>query len=527
MSPSAPLLLARLAAVVGTGHVDTDQASLALHGADLSWIVAQAPLAMVAPASIDELARVVALVTAAGHASIARGGGMSYTGGAVAEQAGSVLIDMRRLDRIVDINTEDMYVTVECGCTWKKLYEALRERGVRTPYFGPLSGRYATIGGALAQNGVFMGSGQYGAAADNCLGLQVVLADGSLLQTGSAARRAGSPFFRHFGPDLSGIFTSDGGAFGIKAQATLKLIRTPAVTVCSSWGFDTAAAMLAAQTELARCQITAECFGFNPAYNTAFQHKSLTLGEALQTARDVLRSSASPLAAVRRLWQLAAGGKGVLSSVQYSLHVVLDAASQGAADAAAATVAGLCAPHARRLSNALPMAFRAQPFRAVRNLMLGADGEVWIPAHGVFPLSQAAQAVATTEAFFVEHAALMAQHGISSTYLTFCPGLSFIVEPSFYWSDALGPFRLSLIEPAFQQRWGGLPAQPEIRAVALRLRAELRDRYLALGSCHLQLGKYYPYAPAIGNDPALKLVQNIKHLLDPQARMNPGALGLR
>jgi FAD/FMN-containing dehydrogenase len=123
----------------------------------------------------------------------------------------------------------------------------LRAQGVRTPYWGPLSGRYATVGGALSQNSLFYGSARYGSVADSVLGLDVILAGGKRLRTGSGGSLGGSPFFRYFGPDITGLFVSDTGAFGVKAAATLKLIPFPPVTHCASFAFDDSSSLVAAQ----------------------------------------------------------------------------------------------------------------------------------------------------------------------------------------------------------------------------------------------------------------------------------------
>jgi FAD/FMN-containing dehydrogenase len=72
--------------------------------------------------------------------------------------------------------------------------------GLRTPFWGTLSGIRATVGGSLSQNALFWGSGQYGTAIDSLLSLEVVLGDGTLVHTGSAAQINSTPFFRHFGP---------------------------------------------------------------------------------------------------------------------------------------------------------------------------------------------------------------------------------------------------------------------------------------------------------------------------------------
>lgn len=109
------------------------------------------------------------------------------------------------------------------GCTWKSLFEALNPLGLRTPYWGPLSGMYATVGGALSQNSLFHGSGLILDGRSQCDRTEVVLADGTVLETGSGSHRYSNAFWRHFGPDLTGMFTADTGAFGIKAVAVLRL----------------------------------------------------------------------------------------------------------------------------------------------------------------------------------------------------------------------------------------------------------------------------------------------------------------
>ena len=87
------------------------------------------------------------------------------------------------------------------------------------------------------------------------------------MHTGSGAHRHSNPFYRHFGPDLTGIFTADTGAFGIKTKITLRLIDTPAVTLNASFGFATIEAMLDVQIQLARKRIASERYGFDPFYN--------------------------------------------------------------------------------------------------------------------------------------------------------------------------------------------------------------------------------------------------------------------
>lgn len=520
-------VLAALQAIVGAAHVLTSEHERRYFSTDLSYLPGAIAAVVVQPANAAELAQCVSAATRAGLAVVPRGGGMSYTRGYQPESDASMLVDLRRMDRILDINTTDMYVTVEAGCTWKSLYETLARHNVRTPYFGPLSGMYATIGGAVSQNSLFLGSGLYNTVAESVLGLKVALADGSLLQTGSAAHRHGSPFWRHFGPDLTGIFTADTGAFGVKAEITLRLIEAPAVTLFMSFGFDSIEAMIATQTVLSRKRLCAECYGFDPYYNAGFERQGFTFKEGLAVLRDVAASEGG----IQGLWssfKVAAAGKSFLSKVKYSLHMTFDSYDRDVAHIALETARSICREAGgREIDNTLPTVFRAHPFGGVRTVLLGADGEIWLPVHGFMPLSKAVAVGAATEAFFAEHRALMEEHGIHSSYLTCFAGTEFVIEPSIYWHDALGEFRLSLIEEEFAEKWKDIPADAGKRAVALALRDGLRDLYDRHGCCHLQLGKYYPYQEMMNNPALQQLLQGVKNCLDPSRQMNPGALGLR
>ena len=215
--PQPVSLADQLADRIGEEYVLTDEASCVLYAQDV-YTKGLTALAVVRPGDTDELADIVSSVTSAGHAIIARGGGMSYTSGYVPKEEGSVIVDMSRMDRVLEINTEDMFVTVQAGCTWKSLHEALDGSGYRTPYWGTLSGIHATVGGGMSQNSIFWGSARYGTAVDSVLGLEVVLADGSTVRTGSGAQKHGTPFFRHYGPDLTGLFCCDTGGARVESD---------------------------------------------------------------------------------------------------------------------------------------------------------------------------------------------------------------------------------------------------------------------------------------------------------------------
>ena len=222
--PSDPLAV--IAAAVAPEALITDAAECAFYAQDV-FTKGPAPLAVFRPGSTAELSRGVAAATGEGVAIIPRGGGMSYTSGYVAPEAGALIVDMGRMQRILSINDVDMTVTVEAGCTWHALYEALHPRGLRTPLWGTLSGLYASVGGGMSQNGLFWG-GRDGTIAPSVICAEVVLADGTVMRTGS-------DFIRPFGPDLTGLFGGDAGAFGVKATITLPMVHDGAAFAYGSF----------------------------------------------------------------------------------------------------------------------------------------------------------------------------------------------------------------------------------------------------------------------------------------------------
>lgn len=519
--------LEELRGMLGQEALLTDEASRRYFSTDLSFQPQAVAAAVIRPATVEALAQAAAYCHAQDIALVPRGGGMSYTRGYVPTREHSVLVDMRGLNRILEINEQDMYVRVQTGCTWNDLYEALKAKGLRTPYYGPLSGLYATVGGALSQNSLFHGSGIHHTAAESCLGLKVILADGQVVQTGSSAHRHSNGFYRHFGPDLTGLFTADTGAFGLKVEACLRLIKMPAETLCASYGFETLEAMLQAQTAIAREGIASECYGFDPFYNAGFEDKGFTLSEGLSVLADVAASGKNLFSGLKSAVKMATQGRKVLSKVNYSLHIAVDGPTQEAVASMLLIAERIVAENGGApIGNAIPLAFRSQPFGGVRTILLGSQGEVWIPVHGFFPLSRAVDAALTTERFFAENAELMHQHNIKYSYLTCFSGAEFVIEPSLYWFDELGDFRLDLIEPEYRKDWGAIPADPQTREVALKLREELRELYFELGACHLQLGKYYPFQRSIGDAGTRQLLAGLKRLVDDKGLMNPGSLGL-
>ncbi len=303
---------------LGREHVLQDARDLEFYSQDVHDIGAP-PLAVLRPGSVDELAAAVRVATTAGLAVIPRGGGMSYTRGYTQDGGAFVTIDLTRLDRVVDLNEADGYVTVECGITWNALNAVLEPRGLRTPMWGTLSGLRATVGGGLSQGALFLGSGQYGPAAESLLGLDVVLADGTVARVGGHANANGSPFMRQFGPDLSGLFTGDCGALGIKARATLRLIPRPGHCRHVSFGFPDSARLLSVLADVARAGLAAEAFAFDPGMQKV-RMKRVSLSEDAKALGQVMKSAGGGLKALKEGAKVVLAGRGFLADAHFSAH---------------------------------------------------------------------------------------------------------------------------------------------------------------------------------------------------------------
>ncbi len=519
-----PSVLDSLRQIAGNDHVLTDAEDLQFYSSDVLREADPAEVVL-QPGTKEELAQAVKTATEAGLAVIPRGGGLSYTDGYLPQRTHSMIVDMRRLDRIVEINTEDMLFTVEAGCTWKTLFEALKEKGVRTPYFGPLSGIYATIGGALSQNSMFFGSGLHGNSVDSVLGLEVVLADGQLLKLGSAATPYNpSPFMRSYGPDLAGIFLADCGALGFKVQATLRLIPYPEVTEFASFGFETKEAVCAAMSEVSRQGLAAECFGFDPYWQGRRLEREGLIKD-IKSLAGVARSGKTLLSGVREAAKVMVAGRRVFEGVTYSMHVSVDGRDDASVGSALAAIRKIALREGEEISNSLPKVMRGTPF-VPPNSMLGPDGERWVPIHALVPHSRVDATIQVIHDFFTERADVIESHGIEWGYLLATSGHStFLIEPVFLWKDSRQLYHNRYLEDSYLKGLKTYPENLAARQAVIDLRSDLAQVFMRLGAAHFQIGKSYPYREGRAPE-TYKLLQAVKATVDHRGLMNPGSLGL-
>ncbi len=513
-------LLARIAAVAGREAIITGPAADAFC-TDV-YRRRETPLAVVRPDSVDALSATIRTATSAGVAIYPRGGGASYTDGYLPTQRRSIIIDVGRLNRIVEINATDAYVTVEAGVTWADLKAALDPLELRTPFFGPFSGFAATVGGSISQNSLSHGSAAHGISAQSVLSLDVVIASGEVIRTGSAAIGA-APFIRFHGPDLAGLFTGDCGALGIKARITLPLLKRKPAFGCASFAFDILADLAAAMREMAMEGLEDEHFAIDAALAQG-QIARQDAGALLAMARSVMKTSPSPLAGAAQLVRMAAAGKRPLQSAAYMLHVIVEGVVRAEVNAKLGRLRRLTAK-GHEIANTMPTVVRGMPFAPLFNT-LGPNGERWVPLHGIIPHSKVLAFHEALSALYTTRTADMNRLGVWTGSMFATVNTSgFLYEIALYWPGAQTDYHRAAVPPDYLATLPTYPDDPKVAAFVEQLKADITDLYSGFGATHFQLGKTYPYAAVLAPE-TLALVKAVKAAVDPQGLMNPGALGL-
>jgi D-lactate dehydrogenase (cytochrome) len=208
-------------------RVSTAAAVLAHHGKDESHHAAAPPDIVVFPVSSEEVSAIVRLCAEAQTPIIPFGAGTSLEGG-ISAVHGGVCIDMTRMNRIIQINADDLDVTVEAGVTRKQLNADLRDTGL----FFPIDpGPDATLGGMTSTRASGTNAVRYGTMRENVLNVKAVLADGRLIQTGGRARKSAA------GYDLTRVFVGAEGTLGVITEVTVRLYGVPEAISAAVCGF--------------------------------------------------------------------------------------------------------------------------------------------------------------------------------------------------------------------------------------------------------------------------------------------------
>ncbi len=234
-------LSARLAEIVGEANVLTSQVDCLGYSRDMS-VHMGVPDVVAFAESTEQVAQVMKLCHETGTPVVPRGGGTSVTG-AVLPMKGGVLLNLIRMNQVLEINLPDHYVRVQPGLVCGALNAALAKEKFFFPP-DPGSAGIATLGGMINTNASGIRAIKYGTTKDFVMGLTVVLADGRVLKTGSRAPKTSS------GYDLTHLFCASEGTLGVITEATLKILPLPEYSISARLEFPDITSAGAAVTEM-------------------------------------------------------------------------------------------------------------------------------------------------------------------------------------------------------------------------------------------------------------------------------------
>ncbi len=220
-------LLNKLRQILGDGYVLTE-GDLSAYEQDWRKRTRGKALAVVRPASTQQVADVVKICAQAGVSIVPQGGNTGLVVGGIPDQTGTqVLLSLQRMNAVRAIDADNLTITVEAGCILQNLQQAAEQVGFLFPLSLGAEGS-CTIGGNLATNAGGTQVLRYGNTRELCLGLEVVTAQGEVMHGLSGLRKDNT------GYDLRNLMIGSEGTLGIITAATMKLFPMPAASL-TAW----------------------------------------------------------------------------------------------------------------------------------------------------------------------------------------------------------------------------------------------------------------------------------------------------
>ena len=215
----APKFFDDLIKIVGEQHVERSEAGLIAYSYDATPNFQAKPDVVVSPKNTEEISQIVKLCNEYHVPIVPRGSGTNLAAGTTPTQGGLVLL-FHRMNQILEIDEENLTITVQPGVITKTIDEVVKEKGLFYPP-DPSSMKISTIGGNINANSGGLRGLKYGVTKDYILGLEVVLPNGDVIRTGGKLAKDVA------GYDLTKLFVGSEGTLGIVTEAILKLIPLP------------------------------------------------------------------------------------------------------------------------------------------------------------------------------------------------------------------------------------------------------------------------------------------------------------
>lgn len=213
-------MIEALVALLGAQHVLTELEDILPYSFDGTATLKQRPRAVVFPSSAKEVAEILKLARAQRVPVIARGSGTGLSGGSV-PRPDSLIVCLNRFDRILELDAKNLTLHAEAGVITQRIYDAADAVGLFYPP-DPGSMKISTIGGNVGENAGGLRGLKYGVTRNYVMGLEVVLADGSICRLGNKCVKDVA------GYNLRDLFIGSEGTLGIVTSVLLKLLPKPA-----------------------------------------------------------------------------------------------------------------------------------------------------------------------------------------------------------------------------------------------------------------------------------------------------------
>ena len=207
-----------LACLLPKGVLRFDPATLQANSSD-AWVASALPTAVAFPRTTEQVSKILSFTNRHRIPVTTRGAGRGYVGGCVPVRGGLV-ISLVKMNRILEISAKDGLAVVQPGVITAKLGSAAARKNLFYPP-DPASLKESTLGGNIATNAGGPRCLKYGVTRNYVLGLEVVLADGTIVKLGGRTHKNRTGF------DLIGLFTGSEGMLGLVTEATLRLIPLP------------------------------------------------------------------------------------------------------------------------------------------------------------------------------------------------------------------------------------------------------------------------------------------------------------
>ena len=223
-------LYQKLAKIVSKKYISDSLIVRHAYSRNVDPVLQGVPDIVIRPKDAKEISEILKIANEENISVTPRGGGDCEQGGSKPIGDGGLVLDLKRMNNIINLDEENLIVTVEAGISWAKLNEYLCHHGLYTGCMGPGSGMTASIGGGISHfSSGGGGAYKYGPCTEHVASLEVVLPTGDIIETGSQANKFSKTPFNRFGngPDLTGLFCGDNGIMGVKTKISLHVYPKP------------------------------------------------------------------------------------------------------------------------------------------------------------------------------------------------------------------------------------------------------------------------------------------------------------